>query len=153
MVRHASLHLPRHQRLLVHVSGWLLLASGVVWLGVHYFAGAGAGELPHPLEGWLIRAHALAAWVAAFTLGGIAAQHVPRGWHSTLRRRAPAQRRLGLALCVMAVALVLSGYGLMYLVPEPTHAAWGWAHSAVGVAMAVVLVVHGSGVAAHRRPA
>ena len=102
MVRAGSLHLSWHQRLLVHASGWLLLASGVVWLGVHYLAGA--GELPHPLEAWMMRAHALAAWVAAFALGEIAASHIPRGWHTTMRRRTPAQRRLGLALCVMALA-------------------------------------------------
>jgi hypothetical protein len=153
MVRHASLQLPRHQRLLVHASGWLLLVSGVVWLGVHYLVGAGAGVLPHPVESWTIRLHALAAWVAAFVLGGIAANHVPRGWHNTLRRRAPTQRRLGIALCVAALALLLSGYSLMYLVPEPSHAAWGWAHSVTGVTMAALLIVHGSGVAVHRRPA
>lgn len=147
------MHLQGHQRMLVHASGWVLVASGVVWLGVHYLIGAGAGELPHPLEVWMIRMHALAAWCGAFALGGIAVSHIPRGWHSTLQRRAPAQRRLGLALCVMALALLLSGYALMYFVPEPAHAAWGWAHSAVGVAMAAVLIVHGSGVAADRRPA
>src|SRR5262245_7198115 len=152
MVRHGALHLSWHQRLLVHASGWLLLASGVVWLGVHYLAGAGAALLPHPLEAWTMRAHALAAWVAAFALGEIAASHIPRGWHSTMRRRAPAQRRLGLALCALALALVLSGYALMYLVTEPAHQAWGWAHSVLGVAMATVLIVHGSGVL-HRRPA
>ncbi|HEY2977807.1 MAG TPA: hypothetical protein VGJ35_07540 [Burkholderiaceae bacterium] len=139
-----------HQRLLVHASGWMLLASGLVWLGVHYLAGAGAGELPHPLESWMMRSHALAAWVAAFALGEIAASHVPRGWHTTMRRRTPAQRRLGLTLCVMALALVLTGYALMYLVPEPAHAVWGLAHSVVGVVMAGVLVVHSSGVL-HRR--
>jgi hypothetical protein len=152
MVRPGSLQLPRHLRLLLHASGWLLLASGVVWLGVHYLAGAGAGELPHPLEVWMLRAHALAAWVGAFSLGGIASAHVPRGWHATLRRRTPGQRRLGLALCVMAFALVASGYALMYWVPEPAHAAWGWAHSAVGVATTAALMVHGSG-ALQRRPA
>ena len=146
------MHLSWHQRLLVHASGWLLLASGLAWLGVHYLAGAGAGQLPHPMEAWTLRAHALAAWLGAFTLGEIAASHIPRGWHTTMRRRAPAQRRLGLALCMMALALVLSGYALMYLVPEPAHAAWGWAHSAIGVVMAGVLIVHGSG-AAHRRAA
>jgi hypothetical protein len=150
MVRAGSLHLSWHQRLLVHASGWLLLASGLAWLAVHYLAGAGAGELPHPLEAWMMRAHALAAWVAAFALGEIAASHIPRGWHTTMRRRTPAQRRLGLALCVMALALVLTGYALMYLVPELWRAAWGWAHSGVGVAMAGVLVVHSSGVL-HRR--
>ena len=152
MVRPGSMHLSWHQRLLVQVSGWSLLASGLVWLGVHYLAGAGAGQLPHPMEAWTLRAHALAAWIGAFALGEVAASHIPRGWHTTMRRRTPAQRRLGLALCVMALALVLSGYALMYLVPEPARAAWGWTHSAVGVAMAGVLMVHGSGVAYRRSP-
>jgi len=144
------MHLSWHQRALVHASGWLLLASGLTWLAVHYLAGAGAGQLPHPTEVWILRAHALAAWLGAFTLGEIAASHIPRGWHTTMRRRTPAQRRLGLALCTMALALVSSGYALMYLVPEPAHAAWGWTHSAIGVAMAGVLMVHGSGVAQRR---
>jgi len=152
VVRPGSQHLSPHQRLLVHVSGWLLLASGLLWLGVHYLIGAGAGELPHPMEVWAMRAHALAAWVGAFALGEIAAGHIPRGWHTTMRRRTHGQRRLGLALCVLAAGLVLSGYALMYLVPEPSRPAWGWAHSAVGVAMAAVLIVHGSGML-HRRPA
>jgi len=152
MVRHGALHLSSHQRVLVHGCGWLLLGSGLAWLGVHYLAGAGAGELPHPIEAWTMRAHALAAWVGAFALGEIAASHIPRGWHTTTRRRTHGQRRLGLALCVMALALVLSGYALMYLVSESSHAAWGWAHSAIGVVMAGVLIVHGSGVL-HRRAA
>jgi len=144
------LHLAWHQRLLVHSCGWLLLASGLLWLGVHYLAGAGAGALPHPMEAWTMRAHALAAWFAAFALGEVAASHVPRGWHTTMRRRAATQRRLGLALCAMALLLVLSGYALMYLVSESSRPAWGWTHSATGVVMAVVLIVHGSGVL-HRR--
>ncbi|HEX6019510.1 MAG TPA: hypothetical protein VFZ28_15555 [Burkholderiaceae bacterium] len=152
MAGQAALHLPRHQLVLVHATGWLLLATGVAWLGLHYLVGAGAGQLPHPLEAWMIRLHALAAWVAAFTLGGIAANHVPRGWHSTLRRRTPVQRRLGVVLGVLALALLASGYALMYWISEPTHEAWGWAHSAVGVAMAAVLVVHGRGTF-DRRPA
>jgi hypothetical protein len=152
VVRPGSQHLSWHQRVLLHASGWLLLASGLAWLGVHYLAGAGAGGLPHPMEAWTIRAHALAAWIAAFALGEIAASHIARGWHTTMRRRTPVQRHLGLALCVMALALVSSGYALMYLVPEPARAAWGWAHSAVGVLMAAVLMLHGSG-ALHRRAA
>jgi len=144
------LHLPRHLLVLVHASGALLLVTGVAWLGLHTLAGA--GQLPHPLQAWLIRLHALAAWVGAFTLGSIAADHVPRGWRSTLRRHTPGQRRLGVALGVMALALLASGYALMYWIGEPTHDAWGWAHSAVGVAMAAVLVVHGRGTF-DRRPA
>jgi hypothetical protein len=152
VVRPGSQHLSSHQRLLVHASGWLLLATGLAWLGLHYLVGAGAGQLPHPLEAWTLRAHALAAWVGAFTLGELAASHVPRGWHTTMRRRAHTQRRLGLGLCVLAAALLLSGYALMYLVSEPSRAAWGWAHAAVGLVMTGVLIVHGSG-ALHRRNA
>ena len=152
MVRPSALHLSWHQRWLVHTSGWLLLGSGLAWLGVHYLAGAGAGLLPHPLEAWALRAHALAAWLAAFALGEIAAGHIPRGWHTTTRRRSHGQRRLGVTLCALALALVLSGYALMYWVPEPAHAAWGWAHTLLGVVMAAVQIVHGLGVL-HRRPA
>jgi len=152
MVTRATSYLPAHQRVLVHTSGWLLLASGVAWLGVHDLVGAGTGALPHPLEPWLMRTHALAAWLAAFALGGIAAQHIPRGWQATQGTRASAQRRLGLALCVLALALLLSGYALMYWIPEPVHAAWGWAHSVAGAAMAALALVHGSG-ALQRRPA
>jgi hypothetical protein len=150
MARHGAQHLSRHQRVLVHACSWLLLASGVVWLGVHYLVGAGAGELPHPLEAWTLRTHALGAWLGAFTLGEIAASHVPRGWHTTLRRHARAQRRLGIALCTLGALLVLSGYALMYLVGESTRPTWGWAHAIAGLAMAAVLVVHGTGVLSRR---
>jgi len=50
----------------------------------------------------------------------------------------------------MALLLVLSGYALMYLVSESARPSWGWTHSAIGVAMAGVLIVHRSGVL-HRR--
>lgn len=150
-MRPGSQHLSQHQRVLVHATGWLLLASGVAWLAVHYTVGAGAGELPQPSEAWLIRLHALAAWVAAFALGELAAQHVPRGWRTTVHHREARQRRLGIALCALALALVGSGYALMYLVGEPAHAAWGWAHAVIGVVMALVLAWHARG--ARRRAA
>jgi hypothetical protein len=150
VVRPGSQHLSSHQRVLLHITGWLLLASGVVWLGVHYAIGAGAGELPHPAESWLLRLHALGAWAGAFTLGELAAHHVPRGWHTTARRRGPLQRRLGIVLCAFGAALVLSGYLLMYFVGEPARPAWGWAHAIIGAAMAGALVWHTRGARHHR---
>lgn len=150
MVGAGTQQLWAHQRLLLHASGWALSASGIVWLGLHHLAGVGPDQLPHPLESWTMRLHALAAWVGVFTLGELAASHVPRGWHATMRRRARVQRCLGLALCGLAAVLVLGGYALMYWVPESRHAAWGWAHAVLGVLMAGVLVVHGSGEVHHR---
>ena len=133
--------------MLVHATGWLLLISGVAWLCVHYGIGAGAGELPHPRESWLLRLHALAAWVGAFTLGEFgrppcAARLAPA---PAPRRRAPRQRRLGVALCALGGALVASGYALMYFVGEPARPAWDWAHAGIGAAMAGALVWHARG--------
>ena len=60
--------------------GVMVLASGLLWLALHYMAGAGAGELPHPLEAWLMRAHGLAAFAGLFMLGVIGGSHIPHGW-------------------------------------------------------------------------
>lgn len=136
------------QRRTADLAGGALLASGLLWLALHYALGAGAGELPHPAEPWAMRLHGLAAMVALFASGVVAAGHVPHGWRLTQHRRARRQRRLGLALCGLGALLAASGYALYYLVPEGARPATGLAHSAAGVLMAGVLVAH-----RRRRPA
>ncbi len=124
--RRPSNPIPPWQRRVLVASAWSLLLSGAAWLPVHYLWGAGAGELPSPLEPWLMRWHGLAVLAGLFALGLVSAGHVPRGW------RAGRQRTSGLVLCVLSALLVLSGYGLSYLVSERWHAALGWAHAAAG---------------------
>lgn len=133
------------QRVTLHAAGVALLVSGGVWLVVHYALGAGAGELPHPMEAWSLRLHGLASFAAVFVLGVLAASHVPQGWRLTGRRHRDAQRHTGLILCALAALLVLSGYLLFYFAPETVRPALGWAHALVGVAMAVLLTVHRRG--------
>ncbi len=115
------------QRRVLLASAWSLLLSGVAWLPVHYLWGAGAGELPSPLEPWLMRWHGLAVLGGLYALGLVSAGHVPRGW------RAGRQCASGLLLCVLSGLLVLSGYALSYLVSERWRAALGWAHAAAGM--------------------
>lgn len=130
------------QRLLCDGAGLALLGSGAVWLLVHYLWGAGAGELPHALEPWMMKLHGLAAMGALFALGSLATGHVPHGLRVTQGRRGRRQHRLGLWLLSLAALLVGSGWLLYYFTPENWRAATGAAHSAIGVAMALVLVWH-----------
>jgi len=135
--------LPRWQWLTLVSSGLALLASGLVWLGVHYSIGAGTGELPHPSEAWAMRVHGMAAFVGLFLIGALAGAHIPHGWRMSSRQRWARQRGTGLALCCGAALLALSGYLLYYFAPEGVRPALGWMHSAVGMAVAAVVIAHG----------
>jgi O-antigen/teichoic acid export membrane protein len=126
-----------HRRTLLAVTA-ALLASGLAWLPAHYLWGAGAGELPSPLEPWLMRLHGLAAMAGLFALGVVAAEHVPRGW------RMGHQRASGAALVALALTLAATGYGLWYLASEAWHPAVGWLHTAAGIAATALGLVHAS---------
>lgn len=141
------LRLPHWHHRWLHFTAAVLLTSGLGWLGVHYLLGEGAGELPHPLEPWLMRLHGLGAFAALYGLGLLSAQHVPSGWRMTQRLHRP-QRHTGLGLGVLAGALVLSGYALYYLLPEAWRAPVGWMHAALGLSLVLLGTWHGR---AHRR--
>lgn len=141
MTRHAH-RLAPWQRRTLYATGALLMLSGAAWLAVHYAVGAGAGDLPHPAEAWLLRVHGLGAFAGLFVLGVLAAGHVPQGWRYTGRHRWDGQRSSGITLCVIGAALALSGYLLYYFAPENIRPALGWAHAFVGACMAVLTVSH-----------
>lgn len=142
----APLHrLPAWQRLGVYGSGASLLLTGVVWLAVHYSIGAGAGELPHPIETWCIRLHGLAAFAALFMLGVLAAAHIPRGWRLSFQQGWPQQKSTGAMLCGTAALAVLTGYVLYYFAPESLRPAIGWMHAVIGALLAVLIASHRRG--------
>ena len=136
----------RWQRLGLYGSGALLLFSGGLWLALHYGVGAGAGELPHPLEAWCLRLHGLAAFAGLFMLGALAAAHVPHGWRLSGRPRWAHQRGSGLMLCTLSGIMALSGYLLFYFAAETIRPALGWAHAFIGVAAGALLLGHRGGV-------
>ena len=131
------------ERRLLFASGGLLLATGAVWLGVHYLRSADA--LPSPAEAWLMRTHGLAAFAALFVFGALAVAHVPRGWRLASRRDWKAQRATGLCLCLAAGGVALTGYLLYYFAPDSVRPAIGWVHSALGLAMALLVLAHRRG--------
>ena len=135
-------HIVRWQRLGLYATGTLLLLTGAAWLAVHYSVGAGAGDLPHPLEAWSLRLHGLAAFGGLFVLGALAAAHIPQGWRLAHRRRWAGRRKSGVSLCALGGLLALSGYLLYYFATESVRPALGWAHSIAGVAMGVYLAAH-----------
>ncbi|HTP28223.1 MAG TPA: hypothetical protein VMK12_21540 [Anaeromyxobacteraceae bacterium] len=126
----------RWQRRTVYAAAGSLLLSGVAWLPVHYLWGAGAGELPRPIEPWLVRWHAVSAVAGLFAVGVVAANHVSRGWH--LRQR----RISGLAVCILVAVVAATGYALSYLVSEDWRPALGWGHAALGAVMTAAGVTH-----------
>jgi hypothetical protein len=138
--------LPRWQRRGLYASLWLLLASGAAWLAVHYTVGAGAAELPHPSEHWLMRLHGALAMAALLFLGTLLPGHVPRGW------RMQRQRRVGIALWSLLGLLVVSGYALYYFVPEEARPATGIVHSGLGALAVLLLVWHRRGSRRMGRP-
>ena len=144
--RHRAHRLIRWQRLALYITGALLLATGGAWLALHYSIGAGAGELPHPLESWSLRLHGLAAFAGLFVLGVLAAAHIPQGWRLSHRRRWAGQRSSGVLLCVIGALLTLTGYLLYYFASEAVRPALGWAHAFVGAAMGVLIASHRRGV-------
>lgn len=134
--------LPRWQHAALVGIGVVALASGIAWLALHYGIGAGASDLPHPAEAWLMRLHGLAAFGGLFLFGVLAAAHVPQGWRLVARHRWAHQRGSGVALCMLAALLALSGYLLYYFAPEPVRPTLGWIHAALGVAMAALVLRH-----------
>ena len=150
--------LARWQRLSLNATALLLAFTGVAWLAVHYGVGAGAGELPHPAEAWLVKLHGAAGFAALFMLGVLATVHLPRGWKITnpdahhahgspqeghaLEASLRSHRRTGIALSTLASLLVLSGYALYYFAPEPLRPALGWVHAGAGLAMAGIGLWH-----------
>ena len=137
--------LVRWQRIALYATGALLLATGGLWLAVHYSVGAGADALPHPLEAWVLRLHGLAAFAALFMLGVLAAGHIPQGWRLSQRRRWAVQRSSGTLLCVIGALLAASGYALFYFASEAVRPALGWAHAFVGVTMVLLIASHRRG--------
>lgn len=135
----------RWQRLGLYGCGAALVLSGALWLALHYSVGAGAGELPHPLEAWSLRLHGLAAFAGLFMLGALAAAHVPHGWRLSGRPRWTHQRGSGLMLCTLTAIMALTGYLLFYFAAETVRPALGWAHALIGLLVGGFLLGHRGG--------
>lgn len=130
--------LGRQHNLWLYACFAVLLASGALWLGVHYFGRtAGAiGELPHPAEAWSMRLHGLAAMLGLILFGSMMPVHIRNGW------RLGTSRASGGSMVTALCLLTITGYGLYYLVNEDLRAWTSAIHWSIGLALLPIALVH-----------
>jgi hypothetical protein len=115
----------------IYGSGMLLLASGALWLVIHYFGATADAWAP-----WCLKLHGLAAMAALVAIGALMPVHMRKAW------RLQRNRAAGVALGILCLALALTGYGLYYFGGEALRAWTSVAHWAMGLVAAPAIVWH-----------
>jgi hypothetical protein len=131
-------HLGTSHRRFVYAIFAALFVTAALWLAFHYFIVVQGefGPEHHPLEAWWLKLHGAAAMAALLLFGSLLPEHVRLGW---LRRR-----NLGSAipLALLAVFLIVTGYGLYYAGDEDLRSWFSLAHWIAGWCCGVVLAAH-----------
>jgi len=133
-------HLPK-QRLSRTQEGWLYIVGGVLafsgigWLVCHYGLRA-PGPAPHPLEVWWLRLHGAAMVGFLIVFGALLPRHVKQGWRQGLNLGS------GLPLLVATALLILTGYGLYYIVSDEVRDWVSVIHWGLGLAGVATVALH-----------
>ena len=116
----------------------LLLVSGLLWLGFHYFISIKAdfGDAHHPLEAWWLKLHGLAAMLALIGFGSLMPGHIRNAWQHRKNRGSG-----GSMVAVMAV-LAFTGYFLYYAGGEEMRQFTSVAHWVIGLVLMPLLILH-----------
>jgi hypothetical protein len=132
----------RHERWL-YVASAGLLVSGLGWLVGHYLLSGSSpavafkfGADPQPSEIWWLRVHGAAMMGFLLVFGALLPGHVPHGW------RGRQNRRSGILVIAVVIALGLTGYGLYYLGDESTRPWISATHWALGLVAVAALLPH-----------
>jgi hypothetical protein len=117
-------------RVILYVVSSALFLTGVIWELFDRFVKVSTpiGDMKHPAEAWVLRAHGAAALVSVFIAGHLYASHIRPAWRSRRKRGS------GLTLCSVIVALILSGYLLYYAGGDEFRDLVANAHLWIGVA-------------------
>jgi MFS family permease len=94
------------------------------------------GPSPHPMQPWMLRAHALFAFAALWLGGMLWAVHVAPNWRRHHRRVS------GIVTVGALLILIASGYLLYYVADDGWRISVSTLHWLVGLAAVVPLVVH-----------
>jgi len=124
----------------IRVGFGLVSASGVVYGVMKYFlAGSNPdSRMGHPWQPGVLAAHILAAPVAVFAIGLLLRSHAL----AQLKRGEREGRGTGLALTVVGMPLVFSGYLVQVFTGEALRKGTGWLHAALGLLFALAFVMH-----------
>jgi cation transport ATPase len=126
--------LSRRHELWVYATGGVLALSGIGALLCEYLLRT--GPEPHPLEVWWLRLHGAALLGFLIVFGTVLPAHARGGWLHRMNRGT------GVPLLVLMGLLVLSGYGLYYLVDERWRAVTSNIHWILGLAAIGLLAAH-----------
>lgn len=128
---------PWHQGAVYGVTA-TLVASGIIWLVLHYFVSVPGdyGPLVHPLEPWMLRLHGAAAMAGLIVYGSLIPVHVRRAW--SIRRNIA----LGIGLVAIMLLLTITGYLLYYAGGEDIRPVASAAHWILGLVVPALLAWH-----------
>jgi hypothetical protein len=126
-----------HRRSLYAVIA-ILMFTGICWAILRYFPEAVDVDPRHALgvNAMLMKIHGAAAMLALVLLGTLLPRHVLIGLRGRLNRRT------GVSIGVLSIALVATGYLLYYAGGETLREIASDAHLGVGLALPVLLAVH-----------
>ena len=113
-----------------------LFVTGIVWLVADLLRDAPAGEIWQVIAAYMLMFHGGAAMVALILLGALVPLHVQRSWRS--RRN----RVTGPAMVIFNAVLIATAFGLYYFGLEVLRSWMSNVHTAVGIALPVLFVVH-----------
>ena len=114
---------------------FLVWISGTLWLCFNPLWAPASDSLESPWTHWLMEIHGAAAMLFLVMMGSLLT-HVARAWASGRNRLS------GLSAIVSVGFLALTGWGLYYMGDEGERLIISWGHSVVGVALALLLVLH-----------
>lgn len=114
--------------------------TGALWLLFHHFLMRSGpfGATPHPAEPWLLKVHGAAAFLATWIFGLIWGVHVSKALPFKKRKAS------GLAVVVLTMVLIVTGYLLYYVGGDAVRQAISISHWAIGLAAPAILFLHWS---------
>ncbi len=124
----------------IRVGFGLVGASGVVYGVMKYFLTGSNPDsrLGHPWQPGVLAAHVLVAPVAVFAMGLLLRSHAL----AQLQRGEREGRGTGLALTIVGMPLVFSGYLVQVLTGEALRKGTGWIHAALGLVFSLAFFLH-----------
>jgi hypothetical protein len=132
----SALRLDPRFRWAVYAALAALFVTGAVWLMTDALKDSPNGEFWQQVSAELLMIHGGVAMVTLLLLGALIPTHLLRAWRSRQNRIAGATMAAANAL------LVVSAFGLYYAGSDVLRAWISDLHSAVGLIVPVVLVVH-----------
>jgi hypothetical protein len=142
------LYLSRRAKNSIYAALGLTWGSGVLWIILHYFfwRQGDFGDEPPALEHPMLVLHGACAFAMLWLAGWLWNAHVQPWWSSQRRRGS------GIVLIALGAVLIVSGWLLYYAGGDEVRRWTSVVHWAIGLALAVPVLVHALRAGRYRSP-